>query len=128
MFLILPNLGLFGPLRATFGVGVRLKIFFGTYLCRQSTLVLEVQQYLFVFNLAAGASFALFGPLGLFSGSGSDSIAMFGTYLCSEPTLILEVQPCLFVLKSAKLVAYFAILGFLGGWGQVKKLFRDLIT
>ena len=42
-------------------VGVRLKHFFGTYLNRQSSLVLEVQPFLFVFNLGTfGASLALF--------------------------------------------------------------------
>ena len=55
---------LFGPFGALFGVGVRFKNFFGTYLYRQSTLVLEVKPYLFVFNLATfGASFVLFWAL-----------------------------------------------------------------
>ena len=81
---------------AFFGVGVRFKNIFGTYLCRQSTLVLKVQPYLLVFNFAAyWASFALFlgslglsyGPLGLFYGPSrllfgavSGSKAIFGTY------------------------------------------------
>ena len=47
--------------RAIFWAGVRFKNFFGTYLCRQSTLVFEVQPYLFAFNSATFvASFALF--------------------------------------------------------------------
>ena len=100
------------------------KNFFGTYLCRQSTFILEVHQYLFVFNLATGASFALFGPLGLFSGSGSGSKTIFGTYLCSQSTFILEEQTYLFVLKSAKLGAYFAILGLPFGVGvRIKNYF-----
>ena len=74
-------LGLFctflGPFGATFwffgaifGVGIRFKNIFGTYLCSQSTLVLEVQLYLFAFTSAKfGAFFTLFGPLGLLFGS-----------------------------------------------------------
>ena len=70
-FLIRPQLEpfclLFGPFGAICEVGIGSKIFFRTYLCRQSTLVLEVQLYLFVFNLVSfGTSFALFfSPLGL---------------------------------------------------------------
>ena len=66
----------FGACVGCFGVGVSLKHFFGTHLCRQSTLVLDVQPHLFVFNLTtfgAGASCTFwaiwayfFGPLGLF--------------------------------------------------------------
>ena len=37
-----------GPFWAIFRVVVSFKYLFGTYLCRQSTLVLEVQPYLFV--------------------------------------------------------------------------------
>ena len=43
---------LFGLFAAIFGVGVRFKNFFGTYLCKQLTEVLEVQPYLFVFDSA----------------------------------------------------------------------------
>ena len=72
LFLIWPNLGLFflhvlGPLGLFFGVGVTLKDFFGTCLSRQSTSVLEVQTYIFVFELAQfGAYFFTFfgGPFG----------------------------------------------------------------
>ena len=63
LFLIRLNLGpfaLFGPFRAIFVVWVRFKNFFGTYLCRQSTLVLEIQPYLFVFNSAKLGPFCTF--------------------------------------------------------------------
>ena len=36
---------LFGPFRAIFGVGVKFKNFFKTFLCKQSILVLEAQPY-----------------------------------------------------------------------------------
>ena len=59
----------------------------GTYLCRQSTLVMEVQPYLLVFNSATfWAFFAFFlGPLGLFFCPlglflGSDLENIFGIY------------------------------------------------
>ena len=80
---------LFEPFGGICGVWVRSQIFFGTYLCRQSTLVLEVKPYLFVFILTTfGASFSfflvlqgyLFGPLRLTLGSGSGSKKLFGTY------------------------------------------------
>ena len=59
-----PFFGLFGPFGAICRVWVKPKNFFGTYLCRQSTLVLEVQPYLFVFNLATFRTlFALFWAL-----------------------------------------------------------------
>ena len=72
--------GLFSPFFALWGcfiwlfgainvVGVMFENIFETYLCRQSTLVLEGQPYLFVFNSAKfGAIFALFGPFGAFLG------------------------------------------------------------
>ena len=86
LFSIWPHLGpflhFFGPFGAIFWpfgaycvVGVRFKNIFGTYLCRQSTLVLESQPHLFIFNLVKfGAFFELFlGLSGLFFGLGSDS-------------------------------------------------------
>ena len=58
---ILGLFALFGPFGAIFGVNFRVKINFWTYLCRQSTMVFEVQPYLFVFALATFEdSFALF--------------------------------------------------------------------
>ena len=73
---------LFGPLGAIFGVGVRFKNIFGTYLCSQSTLVLEVQLYLFAFTSAKfGAFFALFGLLEAIFGVGVRFKNIFGTYL-----------------------------------------------
>ena len=53
----------FLPFRAIFGAGVRFKHFFVTFLYRQSTLVLEVQPYLFLITSIFGASFALFWAL-----------------------------------------------------------------
>ena len=81
-YLIWPHLGLFlhfsGPFGAFFWpfgaycvVGVRFKNIFGTYLCRKSTLVLEIQPYLFVYNLAKfGAFFTFFGPFEAIFGVG----------------------------------------------------------
>ena len=95
LLLLRPNLGLFslfGPLGAIFGVEVRFKNIFGTYLCSQSTLVLEVQPYLFAFTSAKfGAFFALFGPLGAIFGVEVRFKNIFGTYLHRLTTFILEV-------------------------------------
>ena len=56
-------MAIFGSFGLFLGSGSDSKTIFGTYLCSQSTLVLEVQPYLFVFNLAKfGAFFALLGP------------------------------------------------------------------
>ena len=83
---------LFGTFGAFFGVRARLKNIFGTYLCCQSTLVLEVQPYLFVFNLAKfGAFFALLGPFGAIFGVRVRFKNLFGTYLHGLTTSILEV-------------------------------------
>ena len=66
---------------AIFGVGVKFKNIFGTYLCSQSTLVLEVQPYLFAFTSAKfGAFFALFGPLGAIFGVEVRFKNIFETY------------------------------------------------
>ena len=61
-FLIRPQLRHFlDSLELFLGWGSGWKTFFGTYLCRQSTLLLWVQPYLFVFNSATfGASSGLF--------------------------------------------------------------------
>ena len=53
---------------------MRFKNIFGTYLCSQSTLVSEVQPYLFAFTSAKfGAVLPFLGFLGLFLGFGSGS-------------------------------------------------------
>ena len=65
LFLIWQNLGPFALLRPfgdIFKVGVRFKNFFRTYQCAHSTLVLEVQLYLFVLN------FCSFLPIGAIFG------------------------------------------------------------
>ena len=65
---------------------------FGTYLRSQSTLVLEVQPYLFAFTSAKfGAFFALFGPFGAIFGVEVRFEKIFGTFLHRLKTLILEV-------------------------------------
>ena len=80
------------PVDAIFGVGIRLKNIFGTHLCSQSTLVLEVQLYLFAFTSAKfGAFFALFGPLGAIFGVEVRFKNIFGTYIHRLTTFILEV-------------------------------------
>ena len=57
----------FWPFGAYCVVGVRFKNIFGTYLCRKSTLVLEIQSYLFVYNLVEfGAFFTFLGLPRLF--------------------------------------------------------------
>ena len=83
---------IFWSFGAIFGVGVRFKNIFGTYLCSQSTLVLEVQPYLFAFTLAKfGAFFALFGPFGAIFGFWVRFKNIFGTYLHILTTFILEL-------------------------------------
>ena len=83
---------MFWSFRAVFGVGVRFRNMFGTYLCSQSTLLLEVQPYLFAFTSAKfGAVFALFGPLGTIFGVRVRFKNIFGTYLHRLTTFILEV-------------------------------------
>ena len=82
----------FDPSGLFFGVGVRFTNFFVTFLYRQSTLVLEVQPYLFVLNSATfGAIFGLFGPFGAIFGVGVRFKNFFGTYLHRLTTFILEV-------------------------------------
>ena len=66
---------------ATFEFGVRFKNNFGNYLCRQSTLVLDMQPYLFVFNSPKfGAFLALFEPFGAIFGVQFKFKNFFGTF------------------------------------------------
>ena len=112
-----PFFAIFWSFRAIFGVGVRFKYFFGTYLCRQSTLVLEVKPYLFVFNLATiGAFVWLFEPFGGICGVWVRSQIFFGTYLCRQSTLVLEVKPYLFVFILTTFGASFSFFLVLQGY------------
>ena len=68
------------------------KNIFGTYICSQSTLVLEVQSYLFVFtSTKLWAFFALFGPLGTIFSVKVRFKNIIGTYLHRLTTFVLEV-------------------------------------
>ena len=87
-----PSGGFYWPVGAIFGVEVRLENIFGTYKCRLSIFVLEVQPYLFVFHSAKfWAFFALFGLLGAIFGVGVRFKNFFGTCLHRLTTFILEV-------------------------------------
>ena len=67
------------PLGVIFGVEVRFKNIFGTYLCSQSTFVLEVQTYLIAFTSAKfGAFLPFLGLWGLFLGLGSGPKTFLG--------------------------------------------------
>ena len=80
LFLIGPNFGsfctfwalrdvFFCPVEVIFGDEVRFKNIFGTYYCRLSIFLLEVQHYLFVFHSSKSWAFLQFlGSLGLFWG------------------------------------------------------------
>ena len=130
---------LFGPFGAIFGVGVRFKNIFGTYQCRLSIFVSEVQPYLFIFNSAKfwaflhflGPSGLFFGLLGLFLGSRS------GSKIFLEPTnvdyqfLFWKYSPIfLFFIRPnfGPFCTFWALRGYFWGWGQVQKLFWDLLT
>ena len=113
-----------------FWVLVRLKKFIAIYLKRQPNLVLEVQPYLFVFNLATfRAFFALFGPFGAIFLVVVRFRNFFGTYLCRQSTLVFDVQPFHFVFNSDTFGATFALFsGPSGGYffGLFKLFFRGL--
>ena len=112
-----------------FGVGVRFKNIFGTYLCSQSTLVLEVQPYLFAFTSAKfWGFFALFGPLGAILGVEVRFKTLFGTHLCRQSTLVLDIA----ILMKTKSSAFdfdfdwrFWACQFLRSfWGKIFKFVR----
>ena len=81
---------LFGPFRAIFEVVVRFKNFFGTYLCRQISLVFELQPFLFIFKLTTFSGlfcifldpFGFFFTFGAFLGVGVRFKKLSETYLC----------------------------------------------
>ena len=66
-----PFLAIFLALWGYFWVGVWFKNIFGTNICRQSTLVLEIHLYVFVFDSTKFCSFFAFFGLFLRLGSGS---------------------------------------------------------
>ena len=112
-FLNSSGLLFFLPVGAVFGVEVRLENIFGTYKCRLSIFVLEVQPYLFVFHSAKfWAFFALFGLLGAIFGVGVRFKNFFGTCLHRLTTFILEVQLYLASLKLSRVA----------GWGWLENL------
>ena len=76
----------FGLSFLAFGTFLGFKNIFGTYLCRQSTLVYEVQSFLFVLILQIWGLFCTFWVLrGYFLGLGSGSKTFLGlcTTICS---------------------------------------------
>ena len=83
-----PFQAIFWSFGAFFGVGVRLKNIFGTYLCSESTLVLEVQP---IFLLLLRPNLGPFSPLGTIFGVEVRFKNIFGTYLHRLTTFILEV-------------------------------------
>ena len=93
----------FLPVGAIFGVEVRLKNIFGTYKCRLSIFVLEVQPYLLVFHSAKfWAFFAFFGLFGAIFGVGVRSKNFFGTCLHRLTNFIFEVWLYLASLKHSR--------------------------
>ena len=93
--------GHFWSFGAIFGVGVRFKNIFGTYLCSQSTLVLEVQPYLFAFTSAKFWAFLPFLDLwGLFLGLRSGSKTFLGPTYVDSQLWFLKYSPIfLFLIR-----------------------------
>ena len=129
---------LFGPYEDILRARVRLKKFFGTYLCRQTTLVLKVQTYLlFYFDHILGLHCTFLGPsrsffwsLRAIFGSGS------GSKICLEPTnihyqfLFWKCSPIFLFLNMQNLWPFLHFLGPLGlflglGLGSGSKLFLE---
>ena len=134
------KLELFWPYGAIFCIEVRFKNIFGTHLCRLYIFVLEVQPYLFVFISAKFWAFLhflgstvifFFDLLGLFleSRSGSkiflepsnvDYKFLFWKY---SPIFLFFIGPILGLFCT-----FWALRGYFWSWGQVQKLFWDLLT
>ena len=116
---------------------------FGTYLCIQSTWVLKVKPFFFVFNFAEfRASFALFWAfLGYLMVLWAYFMALWDYYSgrCQVQNQFLELTnevnqlwfwkycPIFFVFNSAKFGTFFALLrpfgAIFGGWGKVQNSF-----
>ena len=152
LFLIRPNFGpfcTFWALRgyffwsygAIFGVQVRFKNVFGTYWCRLSIFVLEVQPYLYVFNSGKFLTFlgplVFFGQLGLFLGSRSGSKTFLEPTTVNYQFLFWKYSPIFlfsiwqnlgpFCTFWALRGYHFGLLGLFWGQGQVQKYFRNLL-
>ena len=139
-FLIWSNLGpfwTFWAFRGFFLAGIRFKKFIATYLYRQPTLVLEVQPYLFVFNLATfGAFFALFwalrgyffGPLGLIVWLGSGSKTFLEPTYVENQLWFWKYSPIFLFIIWPNLGPFLHFLGlsrlFLGLGSSSKKVLR----
>ena len=75
----------FWPFGAIFGVGVRIQNIWRTYLCSQSTFILEVEAYLFLSWPNLGPLFDFLGLSGLFLGLWSGSRTFLGpTYVDNQ--------------------------------------------
>ena len=98
-----------------------------TYQCRISTLVLEIQPYLFISIPPIWSHFVVFGPLEYYFGW-SQVQKKFLDLILQTINFGFGVQPYLFFY----LAPFGAFLPFLGpsgyylGWGQVPKIFWDL--
>ena len=103
-------------------VGVRFKHFFGTYLCRQSSLVLEVQPFLFVFIwqhfgplLHFFQSFcAIFSALWGYFGSGSGSNTFLESTYKDNQLLFMKCSSIFLFFIWTNLVPFFAFFGPFG--------------
>ena len=119
-----------GPFGAIFGVRVRFNNFFGTYLCKQSTLVLEVQPFLFVSDSATfWSSFALFWAI-----QGYLFLALWDYFCNRDQVQNTFLQPtnvdyqflfwkCSPIFSFWPFCTVWALGGYFWGQGQVQKLF-----
>ena len=128
------------PSELFLGLGVMFKSFFGTYLCRQSTLGLEVQLYLIVLNSAKfGAIFALFRPFEAiflarwsFFGGWRQVKKHFleSTYVTINFGFISTVLSFCFEFSQnwGHFCTFWAFWVYFWSWDQVQKCSLDLLT
>ena len=141
LFLIQQNLGpfcTFWAFRDYLWVGVWFKNFFGTYLCKQSPLVLEVQIYLFVL------SSHIFGLFCTFLGLQDYFLARWNYFwvkcqvqkhFWSLPMLTISFGFGSTALSSCfefsqiwgHFCTFWAFRGYFWGWGQVQNYFCNLL-
>ena len=103
---------LFGPFGAIFWLGVKFIKCLGTYLCRQSTLVLEILPYLFVFTSAKFWAFLHFlGLWGLFLGLRSSSKTFLQTTNIDYQFLFWKYSPIFLFLIRQQLGPFLHFFG-----------------
>jgi len=131
---------IFGPLGTIFGVGVRFKNFFGTYLCKKINFGFGSTALSFCINRSHfgplfhffGSFGAIFWPVGAFFGVGVRIKNIFQSLLMLTINFGFGSTPLSFCFEFSQIWGHFwifwAFWGYFWGWGQVQNFFETYLN